>query len=165
MEGKNPDHQLCVRKLETLVKMYRVSRCVLIISTGKYEIAASSLKGVCGGKELCRLQCCAAYSDCCDGSKWRVLCSPGITGEVRDWITAPIDYCSHHCPSERPGQEMHPPPCGLLGGTAPLYCLQSGWRAVRHCSHFVNGATVTCLGCAFSWDYLISELFFPGSEL
>lgn len=85
-------------------------------------------------------------------------------GEVRDWITAPIDYCSHHCPSERPGQEMHPPPCGLLGGTAPLYCLQSGWLAVNHCSHFVNGPTITCPGCAFSWDYLISELF-PGSPL
>lgn len=84
--------------------------------------------------------------------------------EVRDWITAPIDYCSHHCPSERPGQEMHPQPCGLLGGAAPLYCLQSEWLAVSHCSHFVNGATTICPGRAFSWDYLISELF-PGSPL
>lgn len=59
---------------------------------------------------------------------------------------------------------MHPPPCGLLGGTAPLYCLQSGWLAVSHCPHFVNGATITCPGCAFSLDYLISEVF-PGSLL
>lgn len=134
---------------------------------GKPELdSVIALEVVCerSFKEPCRLQSCAAYSDCHDGSKWRVLCSPGTTGEVRDWITAPIDYCSHHCPSERPGQEMHPPPCGLLGGTAPLYCLQSGWLTVSHCAHFVNGATITCPGCAFSWDYLISELF-PGSPL
>lgn len=79
-----------------------------------------------------------------------VLCSLGITGEVRDRITAPIDYCSHHCPSEKPGQEMYPPPCGLLGGETLLHCLQAEWQAVIHCSHFVNGAPVTYLGCAFS---------------
>lgn len=109
--------------------------------------------------------CFTSCPDCCDGSKWSVLCSPGTTGEVRDWITAPIDYYSHHCPSERPGQEMHPPPCGLLGGTAPFYCLQLGWLAVNHCSHYVSGSTRTCLGCVFSWDYSISELFLPGSQL
>lgn len=27
---------------------------------------------------------------------------------------------------KRPGQEMRPPPCGLLGGEAPLCSLQSG---------------------------------------
>lgn len=140
-----------------------MSLCLII--TRKYEIDGFWLKGACVSKELCRLQSRAAYPDFCDGSKWRVLCSPGTTGEVRDWITAPIDYCSHHCPSERPGQEMHPPPRGLLGGAALLYCLQSGWLAVNHCSHFVNGATITCLGWTFSWDYLISELFFPGSRL
>lgn len=128
------------------------------------EVITASLRGACGREELCRLQNGAAYPDYCDGSKCCVLCSPGTTGEVRDWITAPIDYCSHHCPSERPGQEMHPPPCGLLGGTPPLYCLQSEWLAVNHSPHFVNGATVTWSGCAFSWDYLISELF-PGSPL
>lgn len=137
---------------------------VLIIIRGKYKIG-SWLKGVCKDEELCRLQSCAAYPDVCDGSKWRVLCSPGTTGEVRDWITAPIDYCSHHCPSERPGQEMHPPACGLLGGAAPGLCLQWGGLVVNHCSHFGNGAPITCLGCAFSWDYLIRELFFPGSQL
>lgn len=39
---------------------------------------------------------------------------------------------------------MHPPPSGILGGTVLLYCLQSGWLAVSHCFHFVNGATITC---------------------
>lgn len=137
---------------------------VLIIIRRKYKIGFW-LKGACESKELCRLQSCAAYLDVCDGSKWHVLCSPGTTREVRDWITAPIDYCSHHCPSERPGQEMHPPACGLLGGAAPRHCLQPGWLVVNHCSHFVNGAPITCLGCAFRWNYLISELFFPGSQL
>lgn len=151
---------MCVKTCETLVLMCRV--CFLKII--KSKVWNSWLRGRCVNAELCRLQSCAAYSDCCDVSKWRVLCSPGTTGEIRDWITAPIDYCSHHCPSERPGQEMHPPPCGLLGGTAPLYCLQLWWLAVYHCPYFVNGATITCPGCSFSWDYLISELF-PGSQL
>lgn len=60
---------------------------------------------------------------------------------------------------------MHPPPCVLLGGTAPVYCRQSGWVAVNHSSNFVNGDTITWPDCAFSCDYLISELFFPGSSL
>lgn len=137
--------------------------CTVIIIMGEYDISGSWLRAVCGSEDLCRFQSCTAYPDYCDGSKWHVLCSPGTAGEVRDWITAPIDYFSHHCPSERPGQEMHPPLCGLQGRAAPLYCLQSGWLDVNHCSHFVNEATIT--GCAFSWDYLINELVFPGSQV
>lgn len=72
-------------------------------------------------------------------------------GEVRDWITAPIDYCSHHCPSERPEQEMHPPPLWAPGrNSSPILSLQSGRPTVSHGSHFVNGATITHQGCAFS---------------
>lgn len=113
-----------------------------------------------------RICAAAACSHWCDASKWDVLWNPGINEEeVRNWITASIDYCSHHRPSERPGQEMHPPLCGLLGVEAPLYCLQAGRLAVSNGFYFVNGATVTCLGSAISCDYLIRGVLFPGIHI
>lgn len=131
---------------------------MLINITRKYELA-DCWQEVCRTEEqVAELGC---SSNCFYESKWCVLCSPHVTRDVRDWITAPIDYFSHHCPSESPGQEIYTTPIGLLRLTALDHCLQSGWLAVGLCEF----TTVTWLGLAFTRDYLISELFSQGSQI
>lgn len=44
---------------------------------------------------------------------------------------------------------MHPPPCGLLGGTAPLLRQQGDLLAANHYCLFVTRAKMTSLGCEF----------------
>lgn len=125
---------------------------VLLDITRKYELADCWFEEVCGGEE--QVAELGYYSNVFDEFKWHVLCSPGISREVRDWVTAPIDYCSHHCPSERPGQEMHPTPIGLLRGMALVHCLQPGWLAVSLCWH-----TLWIHYCYLTWFCVYFKLF------
>lgn len=87
------------------------------VPSSGYLLTAMNMCRLEGWSGLYTQTVCAIYPE---WYNWRVLCIPGTTGEVRDYITASIDYCSHHCPSERLGQEMHRPVSGLLRGTAPL---------------------------------------------
>lgn len=89
-----------------------------------------------------------------DGTKWQ---SPGTSVEVKDWITAPIDYCSCHCPSEMTGQEMHPPPCRLLGGTALQCRRQWDLLSANHCCLLVTKTRWPLLGWGFIYDLLNSH--------